>query len=99
MRICTCPYEKLLGIHPVGVEPVHYKPSDINPGLLKWVKIGKHFSSGIMVQIKPKKVYGVETPHPRGFLGGISCIRIGCENVYIRQDALEHLTLSDTLHI
>jgi len=27
--------------NPLGVEPVHWKPADIKPGQLKWVKIGK----------------------------------------------------------
>jgi len=25
--------------NPAGVEPVHWKPADINPGSLKWVQI------------------------------------------------------------
>jgi len=54
----------------VGVEPVHRKPADINPGSLKWVIIRKYFSSELMVQIKQKGVYGVETLLPRNFLGG-----------------------------
>jgi len=45
--------------NPAGVEPVHWKPADINPGSLKWAKIGKYFSSELMVQIKQKKVRGV----------------------------------------
>jgi len=65
---CTFRTESLL--ESSGVEPVHWKPADINPGSLKWVKIKMHFSSELIVQIKQKKVYGVETPLPRSFLGG-----------------------------
>jgi len=56
--------------NPAGVEPVHWKPADINPGALKWVKIKMHVSSELMVQIKQKGVHRIETPLPRSFLGG-----------------------------
>jgi len=83
----------------LSAQKASWNPVSVKPGLLKSMKIGKHFSLELMVQIKPKKVYGVETPHPRSFLGRMKCIRIGCENMYIRQHALEYLRLSDTLHL
>jgi len=60
--------------NPAGVEPVHRKPSDINPGSLKWVKISMYFSRKLMVQIKQKGVYGVENSLPRSFMGGAGII-------------------------
>jgi len=51
------------------------KPADINPSSLKWVNIRKKFSLELMVQIKHKSVYGVETPHPNSFLGGLKITR------------------------
>jgi len=38
--------------NPAGIETVHWKPADINPGSLKWVKIKMHLSSELMIQIK-----------------------------------------------
>jgi len=58
--------------NPAGVEPVHWKQADIDPGSLKWAKIGEYISSELMVRIKQNRVYGVETPLPRSFLGGVA---------------------------
>ena len=60
--------------NPAGVEPVHRKPADINPGSLKWVKISMYFSRKRMVQIKQKGVYWVENPLTRSFMGGVGII-------------------------
>jgi len=48
------------------------KPSDINLGSLKWVKIKMHVSSELMVQIRTNRAYGVETPFSNSFLGGFT---------------------------
>ena len=61
--------------NPAGIEPVHWKPADINPSSLKWVKIKVHVSSELLVQIKQKRVHGVENPLPRSFLGGSSAMQ------------------------
>jgi len=58
----------------VGVESVHRKPADINPGSLKWLKIKIHVSSELMVQIKQKGVYGVENPLSRSLLVGLESL-------------------------
>ena len=48
---------------------MHWKAADFDPGSHKFVKIGKQFSSELLVQNEQNSVYGVETPHPRSFVG------------------------------
>jgi len=56
--------------NPVGVEPIHWKPADINPGSLTWVtkRIALYFRANGTNQ--PKGEYGVDNLLPRSFLGG-----------------------------
>jgi len=54
--------------YPAGVNPIHNEPADIDPGSLKVVQISKYVPSELIIHIKPKGVYGVETPPPKSFL-------------------------------
>jgi len=70
--ICSCSSARKSSWNLAGIEPVHCKLADIDPRSLTLDLLGKWFNSELMVQIKPKSVYGVENPHPRIFLGGIA---------------------------
>ena len=67
MFVCT----KIL-LESRGYRTRPLKLADIDPRSLTLDLLGKWFNSELMVQIKPKSVYGVENPHPRIFLGGIA---------------------------
>jgi len=55
--------------NPAGIEPVHWKPADINPGALKWVKIKMHVSLELMIHIKQKGGSRGRTPAPKKLSG------------------------------
>jgi len=63
--------------------------------------IGKCVSSELMVQIKQKRVYGVENPPPRSFLGGMIQCR-GPAFIYVtwmRRPAFICVTWGPRIHI
>ena len=64
------PHEKLLGIQWVS-NPSTENQRISTPAHSNGYKSEMHVSSELMVQIKQKGVYGVETLLPRSFLGGI----------------------------
>ena len=45
---------------PAGIEPIHWKPVDMNPGSLMMVRIQNTFSAESIAQIKQKTGSGVE---------------------------------------
>ena len=56
---CDCHIARKASWNPAGVEPIHWKPEDLDPG------------SPIVVQINLKGVYGVAIPPKRSFWCGI----------------------------
>jgi len=59
---------------------------------LKCVTIRKYCSPEVRVHIEQKRVYGVETPHPRTFLGGICCV---CANLQMDSAVYVHMCTCD----